>query len=559
MAASIKATDCWGTWTDYYSRNRRDGGSIEAMFDSNMRTLSLKSASHLNDVDKLTQTIVESANFNMLIVPGEVGNMQLLHHGFACGSGEGLALAFVNGNIETATFKTFSRIQAVEPITGAFGRRKSGNSSACPSLRSMFAVQSAEEFRELQSEGNHVLDNYPNHHLISAEIFLIAKGAKSISAKELAYTLIKKHKISYNDSKGLRGIKESEAEWFESLLAMLWASENALLKPIFLEDVAETLVMNTMIRNVKEKLTRAAATTAQSAVGRLDEILQDHITIMGMLAMRSLGPAGSDPEEEEESKLETMLPIQNTLFTDLSTADMDDPPEISEFVRSLAKSTTRQQATNLLREETRDWDGTYSVDGFHKFFSDGFLSQKNNPMEPGGFSIFMFHPKGVELGDGNLKDGYFSPKTAYDLRIQLQTALNMLELMTCNGSIATKGLSYVLEPRRWASIVNMLTARFESEPGFGAKFCFAMDRPLQIFFKKVLLWDDICTQGERQYLLDKAKDLLERIELGQEINVILPPTIQSLVTLSGAALKRDATVLETKSQDERGKRLRLQY
>ena len=278
------------------------------------------------------------------------------------------------------------------------------------------------------------------------------------------------------------------------------------------------------------------------------------VQIMGMLAMRSEGPEGRDPDEQ--SKLEKVLPIPNSLFTDLSTANMNDPPEMSEFVKSLTKSTTYQQATNLLREEIRDWDGTYSVDAFHKFLSNGFLSQKINPMEPGGFSIFMFHPKGVELGEGNWKGGYFSPTTAYHLRIQLQTALNMLELMTCNGSIATKGLSYVLEPRRWAYIVNMLNSRFESEPDFGAKFCFAMDRPLQIFFEKVTHWNDICTQGEQQYLSDKAKDLLERIELGQEINVILPPTIQSLAILSRAARKRDATVPETKSQSERGKRLR---
>jgi hypothetical protein len=38
------------------------------------------------------------------------------------------------------------------------------------------------------------------------------------------------------------------------------------------------------------------------------------------------------------------------------------------------------------------------------------------------------------------KQGYYHPKNPSDLRIQLQTAYDMLELFTCKKSIATIGL-----------------------------------------------------------------------------------------------------------------------
>jgi hypothetical protein len=85
----------------------------------------------------------------------------------------------------------------------------------------------------------------------------------------------------------------------------------------------------------------------------------------------------------------------------------------------------------------------------------------------------MFHPKSADMGtkafDKNTarlqeyfdmdveddtiayyaKQGYFHPKNPSDLRIQLQTAHDILELLTCKKSIATKGLAYIFQPRQW--------------------------------------------------------------------------------------------------------------
>ncbi|KAI2500639.1 hypothetical protein MHU86_13860 [Fragilaria crotonensis] len=182
------------------------------------------------------------------------------------------------------------------------------------------------------------------------------------------------------------------------------------------------------------------------------------------------------------------------------------------------------------------------------------FSQDPNRANPGGYTIFMFHPKTVDLGSktgrgGNellreylgmdvdeatlefyMKQGFYTPNTPNDLRVQLQTALDMLELLTCDGTIAGKGLAYILEPRRWSQLTTVLNDRFKSEKDFGAKFCYALDRHLQTFFNKVTRWEDIATEGQSRYLANKAEELVERLEDGQGLNVVLPTALASTST-----------------------------
>jgi hypothetical protein len=124
------------------------------------------------------------------------------------------------------------------------------------------------------------------------------------------------------------------------------------------------------------------------------------------------------------------------------------------------------------------------------------------------------------------KQGFYIPASQNDMRIQLQTALHTLELLTCDQSIATKGLAYVLEPRRWARMTTNLNDRFKTEPEFGTKFCYTLDRHLQIFFDKMTRWEDIPTDGDPNYLLGKAEDLIERIEDGRGLNIVLPAALK---------------------------------
>ena len=84
---------------------------------------------------------------------------------------------------------------------------------------------------------------------------------------------------------------------------------------------------------------------------------------------------------------------------------MTTEPVMSDFMKNLTTSTTPQKAINLIQSETRDWEGTFSVGGFHRMLSNGFLSQEANRANPGGFTIFMFHPKTVDLGAKSGKGG----------------------------------------------------------------------------------------------------------------------------------------------------------
>ena len=105
--------------------------------------------------------------------------------------------------------------------------------------------------------------------------------------------------------------------------------------------------------------------------------------------------------------------------------------------------------------------------------SIGFLSQDANRSK--GNSELLREYLGMDVEESTLeyytKQGYYTPSTPNDLRIQLKTALNMLELLTCDGTIAGKGLAYLLDQRRWNRLTTMLNDRFNSETEFGAKFC----------------------------------------------------------------------------------------
>ena len=84
-----------------------------------------------------------------------------------------------------------------------------------------------------------------------------------------------------------------------------------------------------------------------------------------------------------------------------------------------------------------------------------------------------------------MKQGYYTPATPNDLGIQLQTAIDMLQLLTCDSTIAGRGIARILDRRRWGRMTTILNDRIQSEPEFGARFCYTLDRHLQTFFNKV--------------------------------------------------------------------------
>ena len=118
------------------------------------------------------------------------------------------------------------------------------------------------------------------------------------------------------------------------------------------------------------------------------------------------------------------------------------------------------------------------------------------------------------------------------LRVTLQTALDMLELLTCMRSVATPGLYYVLHPSRWNRMTTIFHDRFKTEKYFGTKFCYTLDRALQIFFDRATRWSSMAIDGEPDYLRRKAENLIERIEEGRALNIMLPAVLLPLLNNS---------------------------
>ena len=275
--------------------------------------------------------------------------------------------------------------------------------------------------------------------------------------------------------------------------------------------------------------------------------------------------ADRQKKESEKSILKTMGPTQRALFTALCTSSMSREPEMSEFMINLTTSKSPQKAINLLLSETRDWEGTFSEGSLHKMLSHGFLSPDANRANPGGFTLFMFFPKTADIGgkalggkgstellreylgmdveestlDYYMKQGFYTPSTPNDLRIVLRTALDMLQLLTCEATIAGRGLAHVLEPRRWSRMTTILNDRFSTEPEFGAKFCYTLDRHLQTFFDKMTRWgDSVAEEGQPRYLAAKADELIERLEDGQGLNIVLPVALRTSKSETTPAKRR---------------------
>jgi hypothetical protein len=424
----------------------------------------------------------------------------------------------------------------------------------------LLGAESPDEFGAIEAEQNTVLTKLPNHCFITPELFIEVRGSKTVSSKDLAHTIIENFQRYVEDSDEISVAMEEEAAGLEYILAMLWASEKGMLKEILMEDVPEDPMMSHIIKDVRRRLGKAESTvevgvTGATAAGVASMDMMA-LSSQSMVALLSKLQEGTDSDrkrrESEKSILKTMGPTQRELFTALCTRNMTRAPVMSEFMRNLTASKTPQKAINLLQSETRDWEGTFSVGGFHRMLSNGFLSQDANRSNPGGFTIFMFYPKtadsggkafckgssellreylGMDVEESTLeyymKQGYHTPSTPNDLRIQLKTALDMLELLTCDGTIAGKGLAYVLDPSRWSRLTTVLNDRFKSETEFGAKFCYTLDRHLQTFLDKMTRWEDLAVDGQPRYLTNKAEELLERLEDGQGLNVVLPVALRA--------------------------------
>ena len=146
---SARSTD---HWADFSKRNKKDGGPIQALFDTSTKVLAKRIEGNLNDVsNKLTEFITGSSHGNMILIPDKRGTMQLVHHGFACNTKDGFALAFAHGNLgDCPAFNTISSEEMVAPVAGNDeGGERARNA---PSLESMLGAESPAEFGALAAK-----------------------------------------------------------------------------------------------------------------------------------------------------------------------------------------------------------------------------------------------------------------------------------------------------------------------------------------------------------------------------------------------------------------------
>ena len=570
------------TWTAFYALHRADEGAIQSLFDREVSEFVDTTISHFEAPHILAQTIGGSGYANMLLVPGEMGRMNILHHGFSCNTETGFALVFIQGNLSDCSyFKVLPTDAATSQIRSAEDGPRRTALINCPTLDSMRAVTTADEFAALESNGNVILRKKPNHILVPPTIFLMAHGESDIESKALAISILNVLRIEEDDDDETIEHKEEEAQAMELLLAILWASQNGGLTPVRLTDVRGNPTLNQIVANIKSKLRVGGGETERATTAGPSErpadadawALASQSIVLELTRIQETREAEKSLQASTKSLLRSLGPEERALFTTLSTTDMTIAPVMTEFMTTLTMTTGPLKAIGLLRAATRSWEGTFSEGCCHQLLSTGFLSQNSNLANPGGFTVFMFHPKTMDMGskgfDKNTarlreyfdmdveddtiayyaKQGFFHPKNPNDLRTQLQTAHDMLELLTCEKSIATVGLAYILHPKRWRKMITILNDRFRTQPSFGSKFVYSIDRTLQNFFDQVTDCDDIATDGDPTYLTRKAMELMEKVVDGVTLAIELPAALLSAPKTTGEPAPKKAKTKGNKKSE----------
>ena len=262
-------------------------------------------------------------------------------------------------------------------------------------------------------------------------------------------------------------------------------------------------------------------------------------------------------DKSAKSLIRNLSPVQQALFTKLCTSHMHKEPTMSSFLTSCLAEKTPLRATNLIAHESRKWKGTFSSSGLTRFLAGGYISQEGSQGEPGGFTAFMFHPrspltKGTSTesalkGRGRIREffaldadedtlkfyqkkEFFVPTSENELKIVLQTWHDLLVLMTVKDSIATEGLSLILE--RYDDHYQVIQEMFASSADFGLTVLVILDNHLQKFFEMVSDMENVTKASSRQrdFLWRQATEFLEGLENRRPPSVVIPQCLRRTPT-----------------------------
>jgi hypothetical protein len=254
-------------------------------------------------------------------------------------------------------------------------------------------------------------------------------------------------------------------------------------------------------------------------------------------------------DKDAKSLIRNLSPRQQTLFTRLCTTHMQTAPVMPEFMTRCLAEKAPHRASNLIAHEVRNWKGTFSAAGLSRFLAGGYLSQEGNQGEPGGFTVFMFHPKSpltqgtstesTIQGKGRIREyfdldvdeetlkfyqkkDFFIPTNEPELKIVLQTWHDLLVLLTVKDTIATEGLALILE--KYDSYYQVIQEMFLSCKDFGLQVLIILDNHMQRFFEMVSEMKDVSKASTRQrdFLWNQANDFLDKLDNRQPPSVIIP-------------------------------------
>jgi hypothetical protein len=124
------------------------------------------------------------------------------------------------------------------------------------------------------------------------------------------------------------------------------------------------------------------------------------------------------------------------------------------------------------------------------------------------------------------KKEFFIPTSENELKIVLQTWHDLLALMTVKGSIATEGLSLILE--HYDDHYQVIQEMFASIEDFGLTVLVILDYQLQKFFEMVLDMHDVTKASSRQrdFLWRQATEFLEGLENRRPPSVVIPQCLR---------------------------------
>jgi hypothetical protein len=532
-----------------------------------------------------TLSTLPSATF--LLIPGDEGKAQLLHHGFLHASeiGGTSHAVFIHGNLSESPFKELPIEDIITPLsTPTPSRTRPDPFLRCPSLAAMCAVESAKAFADLPAENNEILHGRPNHFFISGLHFIAMNGQRTFSAAAFAFEIISlmlrlpdendenqdKHG---NDEDGSQEdeedndddqleqekslIRESRAH-HEALLAYLWTIERSIAPPIRLTDPPDDPTLGGRTQEFRSALTPFTPRDRETTRVHPEPMRElDTFAVATQGLVNTLANIDKDRQEHrkedqaEKSVLRNLGPAQRELFKRLCTTAYNVPGEYSPSMQHFTQEKSSIKATNQMAQKTREWTGTFSEPAFQRFLTSGYESQEKNASHPGGFTIFLCHPRSVDNGvlpldkdksrirdllgldqsdavvDYFTKKSYYVPSNADHLKIQIQTFHNLLQELTCPRSIALRGLRYILD--HFDRNLTILADMFEVVPSFAAKFLYTIDRAMQFFFKAVQDAENVdhLSDHVKFFLYNKATDLMDGIQDSRApIDIVLPACLR---------------------------------